>query len=49
MQNFPLFIGFFLRFKWVDFYLQGQKTQLALANFAEKQKRTNSPIFHQNP
>ena len=40
---------YFLRFKWVDFYLQGHKTQFAWANFAEKLKRTNFPIFDQNP
>ena len=40
---------YFGEFKWLDFYLQGPRTQFPLAYFAQKQKRTNFPIFDQNP
>lgn len=39
----------FLSLKWLDFFLQGHKTQSVLAYFAEKQKKPKFPIFGREP
>ena len=39
----------FLSLKWLDFFLQGHKTQSVLAYFAEKQTKTKFAIFDQKP
>ena len=38
----------FLSLKWLDFYLQGHKTQSLLTYFSEKQKRTKFQSCDQN-